>query len=108
MAILFGCDYLPEGVPGVRKDPAIRKSKIKNKIYLKQNINPNFCLFKLGVLSTWENGRAQEIVKSWLFENYSDEIPPPRPAHCSQCKHPGSLRNHVKYVLYLLYLISNS
>ena len=26
MAILFGCDYLPEGVPGVRKDPAIRKS----------------------------------------------------------------------------------
>ncbi|EFX76723.1 hypothetical protein DAPPUDRAFT_33887, partial [Daphnia pulex] len=50
MAILFGCDYLPDGVPGVGKESALR------------------------VISTI----------------------PLRPPHCSQCKHPGSLRAHAK------------
>ena len=41
MAVLFGCDYLPDGVPGVGKESALR------------------------VLSTWENGKALDIFKSW-------------------------------------------
>ncbi|KAK4021153.1 flap endonuclease GEN homolog 1 [Daphnia magna] len=72
MAILFGCDYLPDGVPGVGKESALR------------------------VISTWKNGQALEILKSWLSEETVGDSIPLRPAHCSQCKHPGSLRSHAK------------
>lgn len=72
MAILFGCDYLPDGIPGVQKESALR------------------------VLSTWENGKAMKILNSWISEDFYDDTIPPRPAHCSQCKHPGSLRGHAK------------
>lgn len=72
MAVLLGCDYLPDGVPGVGKDSVLR------------------------VLSTWKNGKAIEMFKSWLQPVAEYETAPPRPAHCSQCKHPGSLRTHAK------------
>ena len=71
-AILFGCDYLPDGVPGVGKESALR------------------------VISTWKNGQALEILKSWISEGFTKESIPVRPPHCSQCKHPGSLRGHAK------------
>lgn len=72
MAILLGCDYLPDGIPGVGKESVLR------------------------VLSAWENGKAIEIFKSWLQPLTKNETAPPRPAHCSCCKHPGSLRSHAK------------
>lgn len=72
MAILFGCDYLPEGIPGVGKDSALR------------------------VLSKWKNGQALDVLRSWQTEEAVHEIVPSRPIHCSQCKHPGSLRSHAK------------
>ena len=74
LAILLGCDYLPDGVPGVKKDAALR------------------------ILSTCSNGRAVELLKSWMFESSDSKefTVPPRPPHCSKCKHPGSLRGHVK------------
>ena len=72
MAILFGCDYLPDGVPGIKREQVLQ------------------------LLSSWENGQALETLRTWLNEEVSDETIPPRPAHCSQCKHPGSLRSHTK------------
>ena len=72
MAILFGCDYLPDGVPGVGKESALR------------------------VISTWKNGQALDILKSWHSEEMDEDSIPLRPPHCSQCKHPGSLRVHAK------------
>lgn len=73
LAILLGCDYLPDGVPGVGRDSALR------------------------VLSTWKNGQSCQIIKSWIAEGESRIMAVPlRPPHCSQCKHPGSLRNHAK------------
>lgn len=73
LAILLGCDYLPDGVPGVGRDSALR------------------------VLSTWKNGQSCQIIKSWISEGETRDMAVPlRPPHCSQCKHPGSLRNHAK------------
>jgi flap endonuclease GEN len=72
MAILFGCDYLPDGIPGVGKESALR------------------------VITSWENGQALEILKSWQLEKIDENSIPLRPPHCSQCKHPGSLRTHAK------------
>lgn len=69
MAILFGCDYLPDGVPGVGKESALR------------------------VISTWKNGQALEILKSWHSEEMDEDSIPLRPSHCSQCKHPGKQCN---------------
>lgn len=72
LAVLLGCDYLPDGIPGVGKESALR------------------------VLSSWKGVQPQEVVLSWLSNSAVDYVIPPRPAHCSQCKHPGSLRGHAK------------
>ena len=72
LAVLLGCDYLPDGVPGVGKEVALR------------------------VLSSWKDVNPQEVVLSWLSKSASDFVIPTRPPHCSQCKHPGSLRGHAK------------
>lgn len=72
MAIIFGCDYLPEGLHSVNRE----------------------CIVKL--LSSWPNGQAVNVLKEWMETEITGEAPPPRPTHCSICKHPGSLRGHAK------------
>lgn len=82
LAVLLGCDYLPDGIPGVGKDSALR------------------------VVSAWKNGQALKIVSSWLSESEAMFEIPARPPHCSQCKHPGSLRAHAKTGCSLCHLSS--
>lgn len=72
MAIIFGCDYLPEGLNSVNKE----------------------CIVKL--LASWPSGQAVKVLEEWIETEITEEAPPPRPAHCSICKHPGTLRSHSK------------
>ena len=72
LGVLLGCDYLPDGVPGVRKDSAVK------------------------FVTSWPNGKAIDYLKQCFQEEGHVQVSPPRPPHCSHCKHPGSLVNHRK------------
>ncbi|NXU47877.1 GEN endonuclease, partial [Turnix velox] len=71
LAILLGCDYLPKGVPGVGKEQALKLIETLHG----QNLLQRFEQWK----SPCDNNLAL-VVK--------------RVAHCSECHHPGSYKEH--------------
>lgn len=74
LAVLLGCDYLPQGVPGVGKKQALKLIQIlKGQSLLQRFIQ-------------WSEEKSCN----------SNQQPPvfKKPAHCSVCSHPGSPKDH--------------
>ncbi|CAK8683799.1 unnamed protein product [Clavelina lepadiformis] len=72
MALLLGCDYAPQGVPGVGKVQVV-------KLFSKWNgEDPIYKMRKWKV--------SKPIPKSELI----------KPSHCSTCKHTGTKRDHLQ------------
>ncbi|KAE8605155.1 hypothetical protein XENTR_v10014992 [Xenopus tropicalis] len=71
LAILLGCDYLPKGVPGVRKVQALKLIEMLNGESLLQRFYQ------------WEKDCNERGTKA-----------PKKKPHCSVCCHPGSAKDH--------------
>nr|XP_002124511.2 flap endonuclease GEN homolog 1 [Ciona intestinalis] len=72
LGLLLGCDYSPQGVPGVGKKQAIM------------------------LLSSWKNIDPLEKLKAWKSESVLSPTVTKKPTHCSACSHIGSKRDHKK------------
>ncbi|NXE78680.1 GEN endonuclease, partial [Cochlearius cochlearius] len=73
LAVLLGCDYLPKGVPGVGKEQALK------------------------LIETLRGQNLLQRFEQWKEQFQCDKNPPlvvKRVAHCSECHHPGSYKEH--------------
>ncbi|NXY84806.1 GEN endonuclease, partial [Alcedo cyanopectus] len=72
LAVLLGCDYLPKGVPGVGKEQALK------------------------LIVSLRGQNLLQRFEQWK-EQFQDEKPltVKRVAHCSECHHPGSYKEHM-------------
>ncbi|NXT44259.1 GEN endonuclease, partial [Pelecanoides urinatrix] len=73
LAVLLGCDYLPKGIPGVGKEQALK------------------------LLETLRGQNLLQRFEQWKEQFQYDNNPPlvvKRVAHCSECHHPGSYKEH--------------
>ncbi|XP_004686483.1 PREDICTED: flap endonuclease GEN homolog 1 [Condylura cristata] len=73
LAVLLGCDYLPKGVPGVGKEQALKLIQILKGQSLLQRFNQ------------WNEKSCSSNPQPLVVK---------KPAHCSVCSHPGSLKDH--------------
>ncbi|XP_040848793.1 LOW QUALITY PROTEIN: flap endonuclease GEN homolog 1 [Ochotona curzoniae] len=73
LAILLGCDYLPEGVPGVGKEKALKLIQSLKGQNLLQRFNQ------------WNEKSSHTSPQAAVTR---------KPAHCSLCSHPGSRNAH--------------
>ncbi|NXS57433.1 GEN endonuclease, partial [Brachypteracias leptosomus] len=74
LAVLLGCDYLPKGVPGVGKEQALK------------------------LIATLQGQNLLQRFEQWKEQCQYGNNPPlvvKRVAHCSECHHPGSYKEHV-------------
>ncbi|NXC65856.1 GEN endonuclease, partial [Anhinga anhinga] len=73
LAVLLGCDYLPKGIPGVGKEQALK------------------------LIETLRGQNLLQRFEQWKEQFQYDNNPPlvvKRVAHCSECHHPGSYKEH--------------
>ncbi|CAM9921814.1 unnamed protein product [Bubo scandiacus] len=74
LAVLLGCDYLPKGVPGVGKEQALK------------------------LIETLRGQNLLQRFEQWKEQFQSDNTEQPlvvkRVIHCSECRHPGSHKEH--------------
>ncbi|XP_010212996.1 PREDICTED: flap endonuclease GEN homolog 1 [Tinamus guttatus] len=74
LAVLLGCDYLPKGIPGVGKEQALK------------------------LIETLQGQNLLQRFEQWREQFQYNNINPPlvvkKVAHCSECHHPGSYKEH--------------
>ncbi|KAM8809969.1 flap endonuclease GEN homolog 1 [Eudromia elegans] len=74
LAVLLGCDYLPKGIPGVGKEQALK------------------------LIETLQGQNLLQRFEQWREQFQCNNINPPlvvkKVAHCSECHHPGSYKEH--------------
>ncbi|NWX96030.1 GEN endonuclease, partial [Nothoprocta ornata] len=74
LAVLLGCDYLPKGIPGVGKEQALKLIEALQGQNLLQ--------------------RFQQWREDFQYNNINPPLVVKKVAHCSECHHPGSYKEH--------------